>query len=63
MPDNLHAEHSGVTFPFFFKMQMFTRDGIITNASINILSRPAATHMQSTKNVILTVPNYSHVPM
>jgi len=62
VPDNRHAEHSGVTFPFLYKLEMFTRNRIITNASIDILLRHAVAHMKTTNNVISTVPNYSHGP-
>ena len=62
MPDNLHVENSGVTFPLPYNMQMFTRDAIITYAYIAIVSRHAFANIKANNKAILTVLNYSHGP-
>jgi len=62
MPDNVHAENSGVTFPLPYNLQMFTRDAIITYAYIAILSRDALANIKANTNAILTVTNYSLRP-
>jgi len=62
VPDNPHAEHSGVTFPLSYHLQMFIRDGIITYAYIDIPSLHALANIKANNNDLLTVTNYSHRP-
>jgi len=61
-PENLHAEHSGVTFPLPYNLQMFTRDAIIIYAYIDIMSRHALANTKANNNDILIVTNYSRGP-
>jgi len=60
VPDNRHVKHSGVTFPLLSKLQIFTRDAIITDPSIDILLHRVLENKKAGNKDMFAVPNYSH---